>query len=372
MAAATERTARSRLVLSPHEPLIAGGHAEEFERRVQQLSRQGHRHLVVDLRGVPEVDSAGVRALVRAHTTMQRLNGSFRIVAPNPRVREVLDLAHLGGVFEIYESLDEAESKPWPWRAIGVTAAGAALSLGLVWAGLRWPQPLAGGEMLAPALEAGEPGAATHPFLEALKLLVAALIGTLVTVVHRPAPGDRPITRAMEHAQILLCVSGAMMMIIIGGSLARAFGIVGAASIIRFRTPVEDPKDATIMFLLMGLGMASGLGAFAVAGLGTLFLCLFLLLLDRIGGERPRVMKVELVATDRDFPLAHVQAVFARNGVVFEPREISQGDEVTITYYATIDRSLSLEDLSNQLLADGNAGLESVSWEPAKKSAAVA
>ena len=64
----------------------------------------------------------------------------------------------------------------------------------------------------------------------------------------------------MEQAQTLLCVSGAMMMIIIGNSLARAFGIAGAASIIRFRTPVDDPKDVTILFLLMGLGMSSGLG----------------------------------------------------------------------------------------------------------------
>ena len=59
-----------------------------------------------------------------------------------------------------------------------------------------------------------------------------------------------------------------MMMIIIGNSLARAFGIAGAAGIVRFRTPVDDPKDVTILFLLMGLGMATGLGAFAVAGLG--------------------------------------------------------------------------------------------------------
>ena len=62
----------------------------------------------------------------------------------------------------------------------------------------------------------------------------------------------------MEQAQTLLCVSGAMMMIIIGNSLARAFGIAGAASIIRFRTPVDDPKDVTILFLLMGLGMSVG------------------------------------------------------------------------------------------------------------------
>ena len=71
-----------------------------------------------------------------------------------------------------------------------------------------------------------------------------------------------------NHAQILLCVSGAMMMVLINDSLARAFGIAGAASLVRFRTPVDDPRDAAVMFLLIGLGMASGLGAFMLAGGG--------------------------------------------------------------------------------------------------------
>ena len=171
----------------------------------------------------------------------------------------------------------------------------------------------------------------------------------------------------MQHAQILLCVAGAMMMIIIGNSLARAFGIAGAASIVRFRTPVEDPKDVTIIFLLMSLGMASGLGAFAIAGLGTAFLCVFLFLLDRTSVRRTRALAVEVVAAGRDFPTDHVHNVFARNRIVFETREVSQGKETAVTYHALIDPSLSLDDLSAQLMAGGTAGVQSVSWEQPKK-----
>ena len=91
---------------------------------------------------------------------------------------------------------------------------------------------------------------------------------------------ERDANPALDQAQVLLCVAGALMMIIIGSNLARAFGIAGAASIIRFRTPVEDPRDITVLFILMGLGMAAGLGGFALAGLGTLFLCATLPLLQ--------------------------------------------------------------------------------------------
>jgi hypothetical protein len=63
----------------------------------------------------------------------------------------------------------------------------------------------------------------------------------------------------------------------------------------------------------------------------------------------------------------HVQGVFARNRVVFEPREVSQGKETTVTYQTLIDPNLSLEDLSAQLMAGGGAGVKSVSWEVPKK-----
>lgn len=356
----SERSGRSRLVVSPQEPLITGGPAEEFEARVQSLFRDGYRHLVVDLRAVPTIDSAGVRALVRGYTTSQRLHGSCRLVAPNERVRTVLQLAHLDSVFDIFESVDEARASQIQWQAIALAGGIAALCVVLVLAGEYWNE----GELTGAA---GAPTPLGHPLMELGKLVAAALIGIVVTTVHRRYRVERPGTPSMEQAQVLLCVAGAMMMIIIGNSLARAFGIAGAASIVRFRTPVDDPKDITVLFLLMGLGMAAGLGALGVAGLATLFLCAFFPVLDRFGDRRPRSMLVEIVADGREFPMAHVQSVFARNGIVFEPREVSQGKEAAVQYQTTLNLGDSLEDLSAQLMAGGAAGLKSVSWEPVKR-----
>ena len=96
MATSTAKTAKAdRLLLSPQEPLVAGGPAEELERRIQEVFKSGQEHVVIDLRGVPTIDSAGIRALVRGHTTAQRLNRRFTLVAPNPRVRETLELSLL-------------------------------------------------------------------------------------------------------------------------------------------------------------------------------------------------------------------------------------------------------------------------------------
>jgi hypothetical protein len=189
-----------------------------------------------------------------------------------------------------------------------------------------------------------------------------------VTAVHTPVTRDRP--RSLEQAQLLLCVSGAVMMIIIGNSLARAFGIAGAAGIVRFRTPVDDPKDVTILFLLMGLGMATGLGAFAVAGLGTAFLCVTLLILDRVASQKTRTLALEITAPGRLFPTAQVEAILVRNGIVFEPREISQGkNDVTVKLHTWLDPRASLDELSAQFIAEGT-GVSSVSWDQVKREKA--
>jgi anti-anti-sigma factor len=368
-------TKADRLLLSPQEPLVAGGPAEEFERRIQEVFKSGQEHLVIDLRGVPTMDSAGIRALVRGHTTAQRLNRRFTLVSPNPRVRETLELSLLTRVLEVVDTIVEAKTRTIPWDRVVTGVAVGVVGFSLVGIGVTWPDlglgggpppaspfPVSGG-----AAQSGGDSALANPFFELSKLIASAVIGMLVTVVHRQYRTERQPNPTMDQAQVLLCVSGAMMMIIIGNNLARAFGIAGAASIIRFRTPVEDARDITILFLLMGLGMAAGLGSLAVAGLGTVFLCAMIPILNLFSSERPRTMLVEIIGEEREFPTAHVLHVFAVNGVLFEPREVSQGDEATVKYLTTLKPTDSLEDLSAQLMGDGKKGIKNVSWSSPKR-----
>ena len=343
-----QRADARELLLSPQESLVAGGPAEQLEQLIQSSFKQGAQRMFVDLRAVPLLDSAGVRALVRGHTSAERLGRQFCLVAPNQRVREVLRLSHLEQVFTICDSISLARARPIAWQRIATGVGVAAVGMTLVGAGYLWP--------------ADTP---STPLFELAKLGVAAVVGMLVTVVQRHYRADRGANPTLEQAQVLLCVAGALMMIIIGSSLARAFGIAGAASIIRFRTPVEDARDITVLFILMGLGMAAGLGGFAVAGLGTLFLCVMFPVLNVFAAEKPRQMLVEITAEGRDFPSNHVHKVFAVNHVVFEPREVEQGEEATVRYLTTLGAHDSLEDLSHQLMH--GAGIKNVSWSPPKR-----
>ncbi len=208
-----------------------------------------------------------------------------------------------------------------------------------------------------------ESGHTASPVLQLCKLTAAALVGFAVTFAYG---NRRREGTPLDQAPILLCVAGALMTIVIGNSLPRALGLVGGASIIRFRTPVKDPRNAAILFALLGLGAACGLGAFTVAATGTLFLCLLLALLDRAAEPNPRTMLLELVSGGREFPSTHVQDVFTRHGLAFEAREYLQGSEAVMKYNVTLGAQTSLKDVSAHLL-NGGAGLKSVAWQTPKK-----
>jgi len=221
------------------------------------------------------------------------------------------------------------------------------LLTGMIVAGFRWPY-----------LEAG------NPLLEITKLILAAGVGVLVSAAHKRSNRDK-LSRSMQQAEILLCVAGAMMMIIIGNSTARALGIAGGASIIRFRTPVKDPKDAIVFLLMLGLGMSCGLGNFAVAAFGAIFLSLFLVMLARVGAENQRAMMLEMTADGQTFPTEHVQIILTQHKIPFEARELKHGKDATVRYQVKLDTTISLEDLSAQLM-NGSGGLKSVSWDKGK------
>jgi hypothetical protein len=75
-----------------------------------------------------------------------------------------------------------------------------------------------------------------------------------------------------------------------------------------------------------------------------------------------------MTASSREFPLAHVVSVFAQHGVTWEPREFTHGAEAEMTYRTTLPPHVSIDEVTEALVAGGAHGLASVSWEPPKKS----
>lgn len=95
----------------------------------------------------------------------------------------------------------------------------------------------------------------------------------------------RPARLEVRHALLIMTVAAAMVVVVIGDSLARAFGVVGLGSFVRFRSAIKDPRDVVLFFLAIGTGMACGLGTVPVAAVGVGVVWLILLALDRRAPE---------------------------------------------------------------------------------------
>src|SRR6476660_3480690 len=104
-----------------------------------------------------------------------------------------------------------------------------------------------------------------------VRLPLAAALGAALALrpKRRCTP---PRTPAVLQTQIILSIVGAVSMLVVGASLARAFGIVGAANLIRYRSKIDDPKDAVVMLCTLAVGLASGVGLYALAVVSTAFI----------------------------------------------------------------------------------------------------
>jgi hypothetical protein len=119
--------------------------------------------------------------------------------------------------------------------------------------------------------------------VEMLALRFGVALAIAVVVALRPWRRlmRRKLPRAeMVQAQILLCVAAAIITVVIGDSLAKAFGLVGLGSFVRFRSGLKDPREAAVLFLVIGLGMACGHGSLGLAITGAVFASGLLAVLD--------------------------------------------------------------------------------------------
>ena len=107
------------------------------------------------------------------------------------------------------------------------------------------------------------------------RLPLAALFGTALAFrPRRRSQGGRNVV--VIQTQIMLAVVGAVIMLVVGNSLSRAFGIVGAAGLIRYRASIADPKDAVVMLCALASGLAVGVGLYRLGLIATLFMMLLL------------------------------------------------------------------------------------------------
>ena len=202
----------------------------------------------------------------------------------------------------------------------------------------------------------------TQSLLEAaVRLPLAAVLGAALAMRPRRA-GTPPRRPTVVQTQIILAVVGALVMIVVGASLARAFGVVGIAGLVRYRAKIDDPKDAGVMLAALGVGLASGVGLYWLSPFATLFLLLLLYVLET--SEPAPAVRFLLKVTAEDVgPIRRaVEAALRRQHLQFELRSWASGE---LHYMVEIPLGQGTDAISKTLVSLGKG--VSVDWEEMKE-----
>jgi hypothetical protein len=196
-----------------------------------------------------------------------------------------------------------------------------------------------------------------------LAMPLAALLGAVLAFRPRRR-GTPPRSAPVIQTQIVLAIIGAVVMLIVGASLARAFGIVGVASLIRYRTKIEDPKDAVVMLGCLTVGLASGVELYGLAIFATVFILGVLWIVESMEPERMKTFELKVTGIDPALIRRDVEALLRRHQVTYELRSAGPKE---LCYETQLPMSARTDRISNAILMLEPGGATEVVWDDRKK-----
>jgi len=202
----------------------------------------------------------------------------------------------------------------------------------------------------------------------ALRFSLAAFLAAILAFRPRRGVSVIRLNPYVAQTQILMAVVAGGMMMVVGDSAARAFGIFAAASLVRFRTNIRDPKETTVLLVCLGVGLAAGVGRWDMAVILTLFVLLALTVLEYF--ERFQVFRsMEICVNTRNVDRTDevLKQLFADHGFDYELRELDREDAEEplgkIVYLVNLDPVTRTSKLNDEILANDPDNIDSVMWE---------
>ncbi len=122
----------------------------------------------------------------------------------------------------------------------------------------------------------------THPITVTGILLGTLVMTLLIASVYKWTHRGLSYSQSFQFSLVLLGMLGASIMMVAGTGILPAVGILGGFSLIRFRTPVKDPKDMAYILFVLAVGLAMGAKLYFLAALVTIIVSAVILVLTRV------------------------------------------------------------------------------------------
>jgi len=190
---------------------------------------------------------------------------------------------------------------------------------------------------------------------EIMKNIVVALCcGLFIAFIYYKSYRGAGYSSAFVNSMIILSMITAIVIMVIGNNLARAFGLVGAMSIIRFRTAVKDTQDIIFIFFALAIGMASGVGYYKLAIFGSLFVGLIILLLvkSNITSSRHNEYLLQIMFKPNGEPSPPYLSVlnkYCRRHTVVNAKAVEERDLMELSYYVKFKQKEKYQEFIKEM-----------------------
>lgn len=198
--------------------------------------------------------------------------------------------------------------------------------------------------------------------LALVRLPLAAALGMILALRPRHK-GAKKRNSMVVQTQIMLAVVGAVIMIIVGESLGRGFAIAGAANLIRYRSTIDDPKEAVVMLCALAAGLAAGVGYYQFAPFATVFMATLLWVVEYFEPTARKRWELEISMKDTTDFRPKVEGVLTGFNLEFELLVESE-DELKYSIYSPADvRTRDVSDTIRLLCGGEDMSIE---WDEKK------
>jgi uncharacterized membrane protein YhiD involved in acid resistance len=190
----------------------------------------------------------------------------------------------------------------------------------------------------------------------AANIIVALICGIFIAILYRVTYRGVSYSSTFTNAIIMLTMITALVIMVIGNNLARAFGLVGAMSIIRFRTAVKDSQDIMFIFFALGIGLSAGVGIYAITFTGTVLIGAAIYITTRLNHASPKkkdflLQIIAKSAEATDNPFDHILTRFCSRHKLVNIKAIGneEKDLLEISYYINMKDENKSDQFVRQL-----------------------
>jgi Domain of unknown function (DUF4956) len=185
-----------------------------------------------------------------------------------------------------------------------------------------------------------------------VRLTVAMICSILISVIYRHTYRGPGYSSTFINTIIAISMVTSVVIMVIGNNLARAFGLVGTMSLIRFRTAVKSTMDIVYIFFALAIGMAAGIGFYQIAVVSTLFIGLFMFVFFKLNFLHPEreefLLQINAQPSDEKTPdYQGVLDKHCKKHKIINAKSLGEGNLLELSFYVKMkDKKKSQEFIS--------------------------